>query len=166
MKLSTVWARAICILLLASHVSFAQEITLTLKSKKIQHGTGVLLEIVLNAPSNLAPAGVQWAFYLPPGMQIAEIEEGRAAKRAGKTLVCNGVKCLIYGVNRLKIPNGQIAIAKITVGENSNETKDSAQYHPESRNRKQEIRIVDAAAASLEGKPMKVVSPNAASNSR
>ena len=164
MTLTTVRMAAICVVLSASRLSFAQAVTLTTKSKGIQHGTGVRLELLLNAHSNLAPAGLQWEFSLPPGMQIDEIEEGKAAKKAGKTLVCNGAKCLIYGLNRATIPNGQIAIAKIRVTQSSVGTKGSAQYQPHSRNRKQEIQIVDAAAASLEGKPMKVVSVSAASS--
>jgi hypothetical protein len=165
-KLSTVRIAAICVVLSASRLSFAQAVTLTTKSKEMQHGTAVRLELLLNARSNLAPAGLQWEFRLPPGLQIAEIEVGKAAKKAGKTLVCNGAKCLVYGLNRLTIPNGQIAIAKIRVAQRLDGTKGSAQfgYQPQSRNRKQEIQIIDAVAASLEGRPIKVVSVSGATS--
>jgi hypothetical protein len=165
-KLSTVRRAAICVVLSASRLSFAQSVTLTTKSKEMRHGTGVRLELLLNAHSNLAPAGLQWEFRLPPGLQIAEIEVGKAAKKAGKTLVCNGAKCLVYGLTRATIPNGQIAIAKIRVAQGLDGTKGSAQfgYQTQSRNRKQEVQIVDAVAASLEGKTIKVVSGSAATS--
>ena len=166
MRLSTVRIVAICVVLSASRLSFAQAVTLTTKTKKIQHGTGVRLKLLLNARSNLAPAGLQWEFRLPPGLQIAEVEEGNAAKKAGKTLVCNGAKCLVYGMNRTTIPNGLIAVATISVAQGLDETKGSAQfgYQTQSRDRRQEVQIVDVVAASLEGKPLKVVSGSSATN--
>ena len=166
MRSSTVRIVAICVVLSASRLSFAQAVTLTAKSKKIQHGTGVRLELLLKARSNLAPAGLQWEFRLPLGLQIAEIEEGNAAKKAGKTLVCNGAKCVVYGLNRATIPNGLIAVAKIRVAQGLDGTKGSAQfgYQPQNLETKQEVQIVGIVAASLEGKPIKVVSGSGATN--
>jgi hypothetical protein len=145
------------------------ELTFHATAQPISHpwpDPGVRVELLLNARSNLAPAGIQWEFRLPSGLQIVEIEEGNAAKKAGKTLVCNGAKCLLYGLNRATIPNGLIAVAKIRVAQGLDGTKGSAQfgYQPQSRNRKQEIQVVDAVAASLEGKPIKVVSGSGATN--
>ena len=104
---------ALCVVLSASALSLAQPVMLTTKSKEVHHGSGVQLELLLDARSSSAPAGLQWEFRLPPGLQITEIKEGKAAKKAGKVLVCNGSKCLVYGLNRTTIPNGQIAIARI-----------------------------------------------------
>jgi hypothetical protein len=129
------------------------------KHKAIGHGTGIGLELLLDARSSSAPAGLQWEFTLPPGLQIAEIEEGKAIKKAGKSLVCNGAKCLVYGWNPTTIPNGQIAIAKIRVTQSLNEAPGSAQfgYQVQSSNRKQEIGIVNVVASSLDGKMIKVL---------
>jgi hypothetical protein len=160
-KLFTIRAvLAICVLLSVSRLSLAQGVTLALKRKEIQHGAGVRLELLLKARSNSAPAGLQWEFSLPPGLQIAEVAEGKAIKKAGKTLVCNGAKCLVYGSNRTTISNGQIAIAKIRVAQSLEGPSSSAQfgYQPQSRGGKLEIQIIDVVAASLDGKVVKVVS--------
>jgi hypothetical protein len=117
------------------------------------------MELLLDARSSSAPAGLQWEFTLPPGLQIAEIEEGKAIKKAGKSLVCNGAKCLVYGWNRTTIPNGQIAIAKTRVTQGLVEVSGSAQfgYQVQSRNRKGEVGIVNVVASSLDGKKIKVL---------
>jgi hypothetical protein len=124
------------------------------------------LELLLKARSNLAPAGLQWEFRLPPGLQIREIKEGNAAEKAGKTLVCDGAKCVVYGLNRATIPNGLIAVAKIRVAQGLDGTKGSAQfgYQPQRRKTKREVQIAGVVAASLEGKPIKVVSGSGATN--
>jgi hypothetical protein len=128
-----------------------------MKPMEIQHGAGVRHELLLDASPNSAPAALQWEFRLPPGLQIAEIEEGEAIKKAGKTLVCNGARCLVYAVNRKKIPNGQIAIANIMAVQSSNGATGSAQLESRGRNRKQEVQIVDVVAASLDGQAIQVV---------
>jgi hypothetical protein len=157
-KLSAARTAAICVVLSTSPLALAQAITLTMKPKEIQHGTGVRLELLLDAGSNSAPAALQWEFRLAPGLQIAEIEEGKAVKKAGKTLVCNGAKCIVYAVNRKKIPNGQIAIANIRAAPGLHGATGSAQFESQGRNRKQEVQVVDVIAASLDGKATKVVS--------
>jgi len=130
--------------------------------KEIRHATGVRVQLLLNARSSSAPAALQWEFKIPSDLQIAEIEPGQAVKKAGKTLVCNGAKCLVYGLNRTTIPNGQIAIAKIRVAQGFDGAKGFAQVDSQGRNRKQELQIVDIAAASLDGKVIKVVSGSGA----
>jgi len=128
-------------------------VTLTTNTKEIQHQVGVRLEILLDARSNSAPAAVQWEFRLPAGLQIAQIEEGEAVKKAGKRLVCTGAKCLVYGMNRTTIPNGPIAIAKIRVIHSLDRVEGSAQFEDsfQSRKGKREVQIVDVVAASPDG---------------
>jgi hypothetical protein len=161
-KLTTV--AAICIALSMSPLAPAEGVTLTTRPKEIEHGTAVRVELLLNAPSNSAPAALQWEFRLPPGLQIAEIEEGKAVKKAGKTLVCNGAKCVVYGLNHTTIPNGQIAVAKIRVTQGFDGAKGFAQVDSQGRNRKQELQIIDLVAASLDGKVIKVVPGSGAPN--
>ena len=160
MKLFTVRAGvALCIVLSTCRVSQAQAITLTMKPTEIQHGDVVRVELLLDARSSSAPAGLQWEFKLSPGTQIAQVEEGRAVKKAGKALACNGAKCLVYGWNRTTIPNGQIAVAKIRVAQSSDGANASGQFGYQSHRRdiNQEVQITDVVAASLEGKVIKVV---------
>jgi hypothetical protein len=135
-----------------------------MKTKEIQHGTTVHGELLLDARSNPAPAALQWEFKIPSGMQIAEIEPGKAVKEAGKTLVCNGPKCLVYAGNRTTIPNGQIARATIRSAPGSDGAKGFVQVDSEGRSRKQELQIVDIVAASLDGKVIKVVTGSGAPN--
>lgn len=157
-KLSTARTVAVSILLSTSPLALAEEVTLTTRPTEIQHGTPVRVQLLLNARSNSAPASLQWEFRLPPGLQIAEIEEGKAVKKAGKTLVCNGAKCLVYGLNRTTIPNGEIAMATIRIAPRLDGAKGFAEVGSQGRNRKQELQIVDIVAASLEGKAIKVAS--------
>ena len=135
-----------------------------MKTKGIQHGTGVRLELILEARSNPAPAALQWKFKIPPGMQIAEVQPGEAVKKAGKTLVCKGGKCLVYGLSRTTIPNGQIAMATIRIASSLDGAKGFAEVGSQGRNRIQELQIVDIVAASLDGKVIKVVSGSEAPN--
>ena len=121
-------------------------------TKEIQQGTGAQLELLLEARSNPAPAALQWEFKIPSDLQITEIEPGKAVKKAGKTLVCNGGKCLVYGLNRTTIPNGQIAVAKIRAPQSPAGAKGFAQIDSQGRNREREVQIVDIVAASLDGK--------------
>jgi hypothetical protein len=151
-RLFTARTAAICFMLSTAPLSLAQAVTLMMKRTEIQHGAEIRLELLLKARSSSAPAGLQWEFRLPPGLLIAEIETGKAVKKAGKTLVCNGGKCLIYGLNRTTIPNGQIAVAKIRVPQSLDGATGFARIDCQGRNRKQEIQIVDIVAASLDGK--------------
>jgi hypothetical protein len=114
----------------------------------------------LNARSNSAPAGLQWEFKLPPGLDIVEVEAGQAVKESGKTLVCNGAKCLVYGLNRTTIPNGPIAVVKIKVDQSlagGDLSRFRYEAHGRGRTRKQEIQIDDLVAVSLDGKAIKVM---------
>ena len=160
MKLLTVRAGvALCIVFSTSRLSLGQAITLTMKPTEIHHGDVVSVELLLDARSKSAQAGLQWEFKLSPGMQIAQIEEGRAVKKAGKTLACNGAKCLVYGWNRTTIPNGQIAVAKIRVVQSADGAKASGQFGYQSHGRdiNPQVQITDVVAASLEAKVIKVV---------
>ena len=154
----------LCILLVwvfsMAQLSLGQTVTLNLKSKEVHHGSAVRVELFLNARSDSAPAGLQWEFKVPPGLQIVETEEGKAVRKARKTLVCNGAKCLIYGLNRTTIPNGQIAIASFKFDQRSVAAKGSTNFgyqgHDGARARKQEIQIENLVGVSLHGKTISV----------
>ena len=103
MRLSTLRTAASCILLLALRLGASQGVELTLSPMEARAGKTLRLRLLLNAPSNSAPAGLQWTFGLPPGLDIVRIEAGKAVKKAGKTLVCNGAKCLVYGLRTTKV---------------------------------------------------------------
>jgi hypothetical protein len=125
---------------------------LDMKSK--HRGSAVRVELLLNARPDSAPAGLQWEFRLPRGLELVEIEEGQAAKKAGKTLACNGAKCLIYGWNRTPIPNGQIAVASIKFkGLVAAKSSTLLGYR---NHAKQEIKLGDLVGVSLDGKTMSV----------
>ncbi|HYL93091.1 MAG TPA: hypothetical protein VEW69_08025 [Alphaproteobacteria bacterium] len=97
---------------------------------------------------------------LPAGLDIVDIKAGNAVKKARKTLVCNGPKCVIYGSSRTTIPNGLIAVARIKVDQSSGEGKHSAhsrdEAHGRARPSKQEIHLSDVLAVSLDAKPISV----------
>ena len=157
MKLSTLRPAAICVLFLAARLDASQTVALTLSPVETRGNHTMRLELLLHAPSNSAPAGLQWIFRLPPGLNIMGIEAGTAVKKAAKTLVCKGAKCIVYGMNRTTISNGPIAVLKIKVDQ-----KRSAQYEAHSRARisRPEIEIGDPVAVSLEGKSIAVAPGN------
>jgi hypothetical protein len=159
-KLTTLRPAAIWVFLSLARLSLGQTGALTLESRETHDGATVRLELLLNARSNSAPAGLQWEFKLPPGLDIVGIEAGKAANESGKTLVCNRAKCIVYGLNRTTIPNGPIAVVKIKVNQ-SLAGGDLAhiryQAHGRGRMRKQEIKIDDLVAVSLDGKAIKAM---------
>jgi len=159
-KLSTLRPATICLLLLAARLDASQAVALTLSSVETDANHTMRVELLLHAPSNSAPAGLQWIFRLSPGLRIIGIEAGTATKEAGKTLVFNGAKCLVYGVDRTTISNGPIAVLTIKADQGLASGKRSAQYEANGRvrMRRPEIQIGDPVAVSLEAKSIAVVS--------
>ena len=160
MKLSTLRTAASCALIFAVRLSASQTVALTLSSVETNADNRMELKLSLNAPSSSAPAGLQWTFRLPPGLDIVGIEAGEAVNKAGKKLVCKGAKCIVYGLNRTTIPNGQIAVLKIKVDQNLAGGGRPAPFKYQAHGRARtlpEIQIGDAVAASLDGKPITVV---------
>ena len=88
MKLSTVRTAAICVLLFATRLGAREALVLTLSSVETHVDNTIQLKLFLNAPAHSAPAGLQWTFGLPPGLDILGIDPGKAVKDPGKTLVC------------------------------------------------------------------------------
>ena len=164
MKLSALRAAVSCALLFAMRLGAGQTVALTLSSVEAQADNTVRLKLLLHGPSGSAPAALQWIFILPPGVEIVEIEAGKAVKDAGKTLVCNGAKCLVYGLNRTRISNGPIAVLKIKVdGSLAAEERSALLKNPAQgpgRTRTPEIQIGDLIAVSLEGNEIPVVAGN------
>src|SRR6266849_4604562 len=86
-KLPTLRTTASCALLFAVRLSASQTVALTLSSVETHVDNRMELKLLLNAPSSSAPAGLQWTFRLPPGLDIVGIDAGKAVKKARKTLV-------------------------------------------------------------------------------
>lgn len=159
MKLSTLRTAASCVLLFAARLSASQTVALTLSRVEAHADNTSGLKLFLYAPSSSAPAGLQWTFRLAPGLDIVGIEAGKAVKKAGKTLVCNGAKCLVYGLNRTTIPNGPIAILKIKVDQRLADHAAPFKYQARGRGApRPEIQIGDAVAVSLDCQPITVMS--------
>jgi hypothetical protein len=158
-RLSPLRTTASCVLLFATRLSASQTVALTLSSVEVHTDNTVRLKLFLHAPSSSAPAGLQWTFRLAPGLDIVGVEAGKAVKKAGKTLVCNGAKCIVYGLNRTTIPNGPIAVLKIKVDPSLGERSAQFKYqaHNRARTTKPEIQIDDALAVSLDCKPITVM---------
>jgi hypothetical protein len=161
-KLSTLCRTAVsCVLLFAVRLGASETVALTLSPVKIRADKTVQVKLLLNAPSNSAPAAIQWILRLPPGQDIVGIEAGKAVKEAGKTLVCNGAKCIVYGLNRTTIPNGTVAVLKVKVDQGLAGRGRSPQFKYQAegraRTRKSEIQIDDLVAASPDGKAITVV---------
>jgi hypothetical protein len=150
---------AICFFLLMARLDASQTVALTLSPVKTHGDSMVRLEVFLNAPSNAAPAGLQWTFRLPPDLNIVEIKAGQAVKNAGKTLVCNEAKCIVYGMNQTTISNGPVAVLKIKVDQGlaSGKRAGQSEAHGRARIRRPEIQIGDPVAVSVEGRSITVV---------
>jgi hypothetical protein len=128
------WATGFCL---------AQPVKLSLSSADVDPSIAAQLDISLSAPSDSAPAGIQWTLQIPRDLEVTDIQGTKSITEAGKTLVCNKSKCIIYGLNRKSIPNGVIAVVSIKGNQSA------AGQH--------EIQILDAIAASLEGITMQVL---------
>lgn len=158
MKLSALRTAVSGVLLFAAHLGASQPLALTLSPVETHSHNTVRLKLFLNAPSDSAPAGLQWTFKLPPGLDIVGTEAGKATKKARKTLVCNGAKCLVYGLNGTTIPNGAIAVLKVKVdqsldgGERSTRFKD----HGHRGAKESDIQVADVVAVSLDAKAIPV----------
>ena len=150
MKLSTLRIAATCAFLFAARLSASQSVALSLSPVKT-NTDGTFRSTLLNAPSTSAPAGLQWTFRIPPGLDIQRIEAGEASKAAAKTLICNGAKCIIYGLNRTTIPNGPIAVLEIKTNQTLAGQNRSAQS-----TKRQKIQIGDVVAVSSDGKAIPV----------
>jgi len=159
-KLSTLRTAARCVLLYAAPLSANQTVALTLSTVETYADNKLELKLLLNAPSSSAPAGLQWTFKLSPGLDIVGIEAGKAVETAGKILVCNGAKCMVYGLNRKALPNGTIAILKIKVDQTLEGGGRPAplkyQAHGRARITKSEIQVADVVAVSLDAKVIPV----------
>ena len=161
MKLYTLPTAASYVLFLAAPAGASQTVALTLSPVETHADNTFRLKLFLNAPSNSAPAGLQWILRLPPGLDIVGIEAGKAVKGAGKTLVCNGPKCIVYGMNRRTISNGPVAVLKFKVDQGLAGGERSPHFnyevHGRARMRSPEIQIGDPVAVSLDGKAIPVV---------
>ncbi len=159
MKLATLRSATICLLLPAARLAASQAVALTLSPVDTHVNDTMRLKLLLHAPSDSAPAGLQWIFRIQPGLKITGIEAGTAVKKAGKTLVCNGAKCLVYGMNRTTISNGPIAIIKIKVDQAFKSGKRPAPYEADGRARMKspEIQIGDPVGVSAQGRSITVV---------
>jgi len=157
--LYTLLPATIGLLWLMACLGASHTVTLTLSPLETHINHAMRTELLLNAPSNSAPAGLQWIFKLPPGLKIIGIEAGTAVNGAGKTLVCKGAKCLVYGMNHTTISNGPVAVLMIRVDQALASGKRSVEYEAvgRSRLRRPEIQIGDAVAVSVEGRSIAVV---------
>ena len=166
MKLSTFQILMGCVLLPATGAGASQTVgqtvalTLSPVNTLADDADTGRFKLFLTAPANAAPAGLQWTFKVPSGLDIVGIEAGKAVQDAGKTLVCNGAKCIVYGMNRTTISNGPIAVLKIKADQSLAGGSAPPEYeaHGRARLRKPEIQIGDPVAVSLDGKVIPVVS--------
>lgn len=153
MKLSAL----LTVLMLAfpiAHLALGQAVTLSLKSKEVHHASEVHVELFLNAPSKSGVAGLQWEFKVPQGVEIVKVEAGEAIKKSGKTLVCQGAKCLIYGWKSNSIPQGEVAVARFRFqpGAPAANSANTQKDYDEIKTKKPEVQIDHLVCTSFTGK--------------
>ena len=90
MKLSTVRTAVSFVLLFAARLGASQTVVLTLSSAETHADNTVQLQLFLNAPAHSAPAGLQWTFGFPPGLDIIGIDAGKAVNEQGRHLFVTG----------------------------------------------------------------------------
>ena len=146
---------------LATGQAKAQQVMLSMSSESTTPGTSVALTVSMTTSGGALPAGLQWTFILQPGLDIVSVEAGKAAKEAGKTLVCSGPKCIVYGLNLTRISNGPVAVLKIKVDGSLTQEERSALVKQPANGRARtgtaKIRLADMIAVSLEGNGIPVV---------
>ena len=125
-----VLSRALCFLLMAlitCGYCLAQGVALNLSSGSGTPGSAVVLNLSLDATSDL-PESTQWTLnYSTADFTSATIAPGPAA--ANKSLTCNNsagtATCLVWGVNSTTIPNNVVASVTLALSSSTPDTSSS-----------------------------------------
>ena len=111
------WISYICIvgLLGCSAIAAAQSVTLSLGvGQEIGDGS-VVVPISLVSLGGAQTAAIQWSLSYSSDVTGVTFAAGTAVANAGKSLVCNGNACLIYGLNSTSIVDGVVATATLQI---------------------------------------------------
>src|SRR5215471_1494839 len=86
--------------------------TIQVASVTAAPGASVPVSISLGAAASQVVA-LQWDVVMPPQSTLVNTQSGSAADSAGKTLSCNGTRCVLYGMNANAIAAGPIATLNV-----------------------------------------------------
>ena len=93
--------------------------TLSLSSGSVASGGSISLNLSL-ASSGTKPSGLQWSLNYPTNeITGVTVAAGPAATAAGKSILCSGTQCLLYGVNTQSIQNGVAAVLTFKLASNA-----------------------------------------------
>jgi hypothetical protein len=82
---------------------------LSLSSASANAGSQVVLTLSLSSASSTS-SGFEWTLNAPSSMvSLVSATIGASASGANKSLICNGMTCIVVGQNATAIPNGTLA---------------------------------------------------------
>ena len=82
-------------------------------------GGSVVVPINLVSSGGAQAAALQWSLSYSSDVAGVTFVAGTAAANAGKSLVCNGKTCLIYGINTTAISDGVVATVTFQISPDS-----------------------------------------------
>jgi hypothetical protein len=92
--------------------SYAQ-VALSLSSANVSQGQTATLN--LTSASGGTASGIQWSLSTTSDIVSIQVAAGPAATAAGKSVSCNGKKCLVSGMNMNVIPDGILATVNVSI---------------------------------------------------
>ena len=95
-----------------------QSVTLSVGVGQQTADGSVVVPINMVSSGGAQTAAVQWTLSYPSDVTGVTFTAGTAAANAGKSLVCDGGACLIYGINATPIPDGTVATATLRISSN------------------------------------------------
>jgi len=119
-------------------IAAGQSVTLSLGVGQKTGDGSVAIPINLVSVGGAQTAAVQWSLSYSSDLTGVAFAVGTATANAGKSLVCNGNTCLIYGLNSTSITDGVVATATFQIS-----SRPSSPAVP--------IQIADVVAASPAG---------------
>jgi hypothetical protein len=105
-----------------SAIAAGQSVTLSLGVGQQTEDGSVTIPINLVSLGGAQTAAVQWSLSYSSDVTGVTFAAGTAAANAGKTLVCNGNACLIYGLNSTGIADGPVATVSLQISPHPSST--------------------------------------------
>ena len=106
------------VLMGCSEIAAGQSVTLSVGVGQETASGSVVVPINLVSLGGAQAAAVQWSLSYSSDVTGVAFAAGTAATNAGKSLVCNGNTCLIYGLNTTAISDGIVATATLQISSN------------------------------------------------
>jgi len=100
---------------MVGQTAVAATVNLSLGSGSATAGSAVSLSLTLASVGGALPAALQWTLNYSADVTNVTVVAGGTASGSGKSVVCNGSTCLVYGLNATTIADGIVAVVTFNV---------------------------------------------------